>query len=225
MSMLSRSVALLLSTALSVPLCAQAQDAAAPVAEPAPEAAVETTPAPAPAEAAAPAEAPVAAEPATAPAPAAAPMALEPIACVEVERLTVAEVEGQTDRAAKMPEQSIAIVLERTVAQLQQRARGIQVVTAGQGQCPSPAAAAVLRSDLVDFRMGNAALRYFVGFGAGTQKVRVNASLLRKDGSVVGQQEIADAKWGGAFGGSNRKGLDDFAAKVAEFAARAMRQR
>jgi hypothetical protein len=187
-----------------------AQDAAAPATEPAPAAAAEAAPAPA-------AVAPVA--PATAP----VPMVLAPITCVEVERLTVADVEGQTDRAAKMPEQSIDIVHERTIAQLQQRAHGIQVV--GPGLCPSPASAAVLRSDLVDFRMGNAALRYFVGFGAGTQKVRVNASLVRKDGSIVGQQQIADAKWGGAFGGSNRKGLDDFAAKVAQFAVKAIAAR
>jgi hypothetical protein len=215
-----RLARLLLSAALVGPLvlvtgavAAQTPDAPTPEAAPATDAA--TTPiAPEPDAVVAPA----AGEPA-------APLALEPISCVEVEPLTVAEVEGQTERAAKMPQQSIDIVLERTVAQLQQRARGIQVVVAGSGQCPSPAATAVLRSDLVDFRMGNAALRYFVGFGAGTQKVRVNASLLRKDGSVVGEQQIADAKWGGAFGGSNRKGLDDFAGKVAEFAARALQGR
>ena len=179
-----------------------------------------------------PADAPPAPE-AAAPAPVAtmapSPFVPLPISCIEVERLRVVNdgsVVGQTERAASIPDLSVDIILDRTQVQLRSKLHGVQVVEAGAGQCPDPAAAAVLRADLVDFRKGNMALRYFVGFGAGTQKVRVNASLLRKpDASVIAQHQVSDAKWGGAFGGTNRKGLDDFAEKIAQFAAAALKPR
>jgi hypothetical protein len=224
MTVSHRVAALLLGCFVSSAVLAQSD-------APAPAAPVAAEPAPPPADAAPAApmapEAPTATEAPMAPTTVAAmPAAFGPVSCVEVERLRVVNdgtVAGQTERAASIPDLSVDIILERTIANLQQKLHGIQVVSAEGGQCPDAARAAVLRSDLVDFRKGNMALRYLVGFGAGTQKVRVNASLMRKpDASVIAQQQVSDAKWGGAFGGTNRKGLDDFASKVAQFAAKSL---
>lgn len=192
-----------------------------------PVAAVATPAVPSPAAEAAPVEeaAPVA-EASVAPVAPVAPVAFMPVNCIKVERLRVAQdkaVEGQTDRAADIPSMSIDIILERTLVHLQKKLPRMTVVDAEKGACPDPAATAILRSDLLDFRKGNMALRYLVGFGAGTQKVRVKAALLREpDGSTIAEQEVADAKWGGIIGGTNRKGLDDFAEKAAQFAAKAL---
>lgn len=167
------------------------------------------------------------ATPATVAAPASTTAAHEPITCVEVERFQVSDdekVEGQTERAATIPERNLEIIQDRLAKHLPTEARGIAAHVSGTSSCPNPASAAVLSGDILDFRKGNMALRYLVGFGAGSQKVRVRLTLKRKgDGSTLTQTEIADTKWGGAFGGTNTKGLDDFAEKAAEAAAKALR--
>lgn len=165
--------------------------------------------------------------PATEATPAAAPAANLPIDCVEVELFKVSDddkVEGQTDRAAAIPPRNLELIRDFVVKHLPREAGGIAAVVAGANACPNPASAATLRGDILDFRKGNMALRYFVGFGAGSQKVRVRLILDRKnDGSRLVQTEVADTKWAGAFGGTNTKGLDDFGEKAAEAAARALK--
>ncbi len=157
---------------------------------------------------------------------AAAPSTPAKIECVEVNLFKVSEekVEGQTDRAEKIPEQNLIIIRDALVERLPKHAKIVSSVAAGQGSCPNPATTAVLAGDILDFRKGNMALRYFVGFGAGSQKVRVRLTLTAKmDGTVIAQEEIADTKWGGAFGGSNTKGLKDFAEKAAQTAGSALK--
>ena len=156
-------------------------------------------------------------------APAAAPGAVD---CIEVKLFAVAEekVDGQTDRAEKIPARNLELIQAGVVKHLPKEARGIIARPFGDGgACANPATSAVLAGDILDFRKGNMALRYLVGFGAGSQKVRVRLTLNRKDGSQIAQTEIADTKWGGAFGGTNTKGLDDFAEKAAEAAAKALK--
>lgn len=164
-------------------------------------------------------------------APAAAPIAAPTngssrIDCVEIELFSVAEekIEGQTDRAANIPARNLEIIRDRMLTHLPREARGVTAVAAGAGNCPNQETAATLRGEILDFRKGNMALRYFVGFGAGSQKVRVKLTLSRKsDGAQIVQTEVADTKWAGAFGGTNTKGLDDFAEKAAEAAATGLR--
>ncbi|MGH8105497.1 MAG: DUF4410 domain-containing protein [Arenimonas sp.] len=170
----------------------------------------------------------VAQETTPAPAAAVAPPSASSIDCVEVELFKVSEekVEGQTERAEKIPEQNLIIIRDALAARLPKHAKTVTSIAAGQGACPNPATAAVLAGDILDFRKGNMALRYFVGFGAGAQKVRVRLTLTAKTGgAVIAQQEIADTKWGGAFGGSNTKGLHDFAEKAAQTAGNALRKK
>lgn len=148
------------------------------------------------------------------------------IDCIEVKLFAVSEekVEGQTDRAEKIPARNLELIQAGVVKHLPKEARGVIARPFGDGgACANPATSAVLAGDILDFRKGNMALRYLVGFGAGSQKVRVRLTLNRKDGSQIAQTEIADTKWGGAFGGTNTKGLDDFAEKAAEAAAKALK--
>lgn len=171
-----------------------------------------------------PAAAPAAAEPAAAAAAAPAAPAAPPagVECAEIELFKASEekVEGQTDRAAAIPQRNLEIIRERMIAHLPGELRGIRAVAAGVEACPVPERAVVVSGDILDFRRGNMALRYFVGFGAGAQKVRVRMSVKAKvDGAPLGEREIADTKWAGAFGGTNTKGLDDFAEKAAEATA------
>jgi hypothetical protein len=150
------------------------------------------------------------------------------IECIEVNLFKVSEekVEGQTDRADKIPEQNLIIIRNTLVERLPKHAKKVSSIAAGEGECPNPATTAVLAGDILDFRKGNAALRYFVGFGAGAQKVRVRLTLTAKaDDAVIAQEEIADTKWGGVFGGSNTKGLKDFADKAAQTAGNALRKK
>ncbi len=157
--------------------------------------------------------------------PEASATATPKIDCIDVKLFAVSEekVEGQTDRAEKIPARNLEIIQAGVVKHLPKEARGVTAFAAGSGSCPNPATAAVLGGDILDFRKGNMALRYLVGFGAGSQKVRVRLTLARHDGSPIAQSEIADTKWGGAFGGTNTKGLDDFAEKAAEAAAKALK--
>ena len=70
------------------------------------------------------------------------------------------------------------------------------------------------------------ALRYLVGFEAGAQKVRGRLTIIsRATGAAMGQNEAADTKWGGAFGGTNTKGLYDFAKASSEAAAKIVKQK
>jgi hypothetical protein len=158
-------------------------------------------------------------------APAAVPAASGSIDCIEVKLFAVAEekVDGQTDRAEKIPARNLELIQAGVVKHLPKEARGVTAIAAGSSTCPNPATAATLGGDILDFRKGNMALRYLVGFGAGSQKVRVRLTLSRSDGAQIAQSEIADTKWGGAFGGTNTKGLDDFAEKAAEAAAKALK--
>jgi len=150
------------------------------------------------------------------------------IDCIEVDLFKVADNDekkaGQTDRAEAIPPKNLEIIQAGIVRHLPKEARGVTAIATGATACPNPQTAAVLGGDILDFRKGNMALRYFVGFGAGAQKVRVRLSFNRKDGgALLAQTEIADTKWSGAFGGTNTKGLDDFAEKAAEAAAKALR--
>jgi len=167
----------------------------------------------------------IAQDAATSPAATSSPAQIE---CVEVNLFKVSEekVEGQTDRAEKIPEQNLIIIRDALVDRLPKHAKKVTSIAAGEGACPNPATTAVLAGDILDFRKGNAALRYFVGFGAGSQKVRVRLTLTAKTGgAVLAQEEIADTKWGGAFGGSNTKGLKDFAEKAAQTAGNALKNK
>ncbi len=76
----------------------------------------------------------------------------------------------------------------------------------------------LLSGYFLDFKKGNQAARYLVGFGAGKQKIEVQVELKNvKTGETIRSERIVDRKVGGIFGGSDEKGLKDFAERVVEF--------
>jgi len=61
-------------------------------------------------------------------------------------------------------------------------------------------------------------MRYMVGFGAGKQKIQIEAELYDKlSGELIKKDRVVDRKIGGLVGGSENKGKRDFAEKMNNF--------
>ena len=150
--------------------------------------------------------------------------------CVEVRRFETTSggfiASKEEARAATIPAGRLLDIQRSVAGQVPEKARGLRSTLVGEGwpACPDPARALVLGGRLVDYKAGNQALRYFVGFGAGAQKFAVDVWLARKsDGSLVAREEVVDRKVGGWIGGQDEKGLEDFAEKVAGFVRDSLR--
>ncbi len=163
---------------------------------------------------------------AEAPPPSAAgPVELEPGAgfdCVEVMRFetdTGFIADKKAARAAGIPQDKLDEIQRRVAGSIPETIPGLKATLGGAGSyCPDPGRTIVLDGRIVDFKKGNQALRYFVGFGAGAQKFSVAARATRKsDGALIGEGEVTDRKVGGWLGGQADKGISDFAEKVADF--------
>jgi hypothetical protein len=65
--------------------------------------------------------------------------------------------------------------------------------------------------------------RIWVGMGAGKQLIEVECVLTDKaTGKVIAKERVIDRKVGGIAGGSEEKGLEDFAQKVHGFVRRSL---
>lgn len=164
-------------------------------------------------------------------APAAIPATLTPLdraalsafECVEVKQfdVTTGFIGSKEDaRAATIPATQLQQIQRAVAGQIPEKARGLRSTLVGEGwpECPDPSRALVMGGRITDYKEGNQALRYWVGFGAGAQKFSVDVWLARKsDGALIAREEVVDRKVGGWIGGQSDKGLDDFAEKVAGF--------
>jgi hypothetical protein len=75
-----------------------------------------------------------------------------------------------------------------------------------------------LGGKLVDWMPGDASKRMMIGYGAGQQKIEVDCVLKdRATGTIIAHERILDRKIAGVSGGSEDKGMRDFAEKVAKF--------
>jgi hypothetical protein len=157
------------------------------------------------------------------PAPLAGPVSIKDFDCVEVKRFEVGSgfiSSKQEARAATIPAEKLGSMQREIAGQIPEKIRSFKstLVAEGSPQCPDPTRALVLSGRVTDFKEGNQALRYLVGFGAGAQKFGVLVRATRKsDGALVGEGEVVDRKVGGWVGGQAEKGLEDFAEKVATF--------
>lgn len=156
-------------------------------------------------------------------APLAGPVIMKDFDCVEVKRFEVGSgfiTSKQDARAATIPAEKLGSMQREIAGQIPEKIRGFKstLVAEGSPQCPDATRALVLSGRVTDFKEGNQALRYLVGFGAGAQKFGVLVRATRKsDGALVGEGEVVDRKVGGWVGGQAEKGLEDFAEKVATF--------
>lgn len=143
--------------------------------------------------------------------------------CVEVKRFDVVTgfIGSKEDaRAATIPVTQLEKIQRSVAGHVPEKAVGLKSTLVGEGwpQCPDPARALVLGGRITDYKEGNQALRYLVGFGAGAQKFSVEVWLTRKaDDALLARGDVVDRKVGGWVGGQSEKGLDDFAEKVAGF--------
>ena len=153
----------------------------------------------------------------------AGPVSEKDFDCVEVKRFEVGSgfiTSKQDARAATIPAEKLGSMQRAVAGQIPEKIRSYRstLVAEGSPQCPDPARTLVLSGRITDFKAGNQALRYWVGFGAGAQKFGVLVRATRKsDGALVGEGEVVDRKVGGWVGGQAEKGLEDFAEKVAGF--------
>lgn len=151
--------------------------------------------------------------------------------CVEVRRFEIGAGDGfitskETARAATIPQARLDDLQRAVAGQVPEKARGLRATLVGPSwpACPDPERALVLGGRVVDYKAGNQALRYFVGFGAGAQKFAVEVWLARKsDGALVARDEVVDRKVGGWLGGQSEKGVEDFAEKVGGFVRDSLR--
>ena len=80
----------------------------------------------------------------------------------------------------------------------------------------------ILGGQFLDYKKGSKAARYFIGMGAGKQKVEVLVEVRDADsGATVRKERVVDRKVGGWFGGNDEKGLRDFAERIVELLKKA----
>lgn len=148
--------------------------------------------------------------------------------CVEVKRFEAGNgfiSSKEQARATEIPEEKLSSIQRRVAGQIPEKLRGFKstLVSERAPECPDPQRALVLSGQIVDFKEGNQALRYWVGFGAGAQKFSVLLQARRKsDGALIAEGEVTDRKVGGLIGGQAGKGEEDFAEKVAGFLKQAL---
>lgn len=129
------------------------------------------------------------------------------------------------ERAAATPEEFLEFFQHSTIGELIRSENGLTAVKAQEEQCPEDSVALQMGGQVTDYKAGNQAMRYWVGFGAGKQKLAVNAWLRDKSSQeVIYEDRIVDRKWAGWGGGDDRKGARDFAEKVDKFVVQGMQK-
>ena len=141
--------------------------------------------------------------------------------CVEIFSFEVDRDNHSTkeyERAATTPYKILEQVQRFSVGEIIRSDNGIKAVNATHQSCPDDAMALQFGGAVTDFKAGNQSLRYWVGLGAGKQKLAIDAWLKDKlSGDVIYRDDIVDRKWGGVWGGDDTKGIRDFAQKVEGF--------
>jgi hypothetical protein len=120
-------------------------------------------------------------------------------------------------RASGIPEHRLLQIQQAIAKELTASFSTSKVLLTEGEKCPASPESLLISGKITDFKKGNKALRYLVGFGAGAQKVQVMTSLHKGDGQLVAEGEIVDRKFAGLIGGSENKGIKDFAEKVVAF--------
>lgn len=140
--------------------------------------------------------------------------------CFNVSQFTITAEDVDTKeeaRATTIPEHRLVQIQAAIVQELAKSFSGAKAYSANGQKCPETADSIFIDGKITDFKKGNKALRYLVGFGAGAQKIQIMASLRSGDGKFTAEGEIVDRKIGGLIGGSEDKGIQDFAEKVVDF--------
>jgi hypothetical protein len=121
-------------------------------------------------------------------------------------------------RAASIPKETLDILQVYVRNELNIDKNGLKAVKGGIKVCEDSKKALVLDGTITDYKKGSQVMRYMVGFGAGKQKIQIEAVLKNKGTNVVIKRDrVVDRKIGGLIGGSENKGKRDFAEKINNF--------
>jgi hypothetical protein len=83
----------------------------------------------------------------------------------------------------------------------------------------------IIGGRIIDFKAGSKTARIMIGFGAGGQKIEAECVLKdKKTGEIIGKQRIVDRKVAGWAGGSETKGIHDFAEKIHAFIKKTLKK-
>jgi hypothetical protein len=140
--------------------------------------------------------------------------------CIEVQAFAVNRdnvTNKDEARAASIPEPRLMQIQIQVAKEIAKEFPKVKVVKTGEDKCEATADSVIVSGQLADFKKGNRGLRYIsMGIG-GAQKLEVAAKLTGGDGKVIAEKEVSDRKGGGIMGGSDKKGIQDFAEKIADF--------
>jgi hypothetical protein len=142
------------------------------------------------------------------------------INCIEVQAFTVdrENISSKADaRAASIPEPRLEQIQIQLAKELSKKFRGVKIVKTGEDKCEATAETAVISGEIANFQKGNKAARYFTMGLGGAQKIKVTTKISFGDGKEIASKDVSDTKAGGFLGGSDKKGIQDFAEKIADF--------
>ncbi len=122
-------------------------------------------------------------------------------------------------RAAEIPEQTLQALQTYVRTELNIDDNGLEAKKGGiDHSCKNSESALKLKGTITDYKKGSRVMRYMVGFGAGKQKIQIEAELFDKStGDLIKKDRVVDRKIGGLVGGSENKGKRDFAEKMNNF--------
>jgi hypothetical protein len=122
----------------------------------------------------------------------------------------------EAERAGRVPDEMLETIQRIIIAEFT-KAQAFPKV-GKPGVAAAEELALELGGKVLDFKAGNKTARYFVGMGAGQQKIEIECVLKdKKTGSVLAREVVLDRKVGGIAGGDEEKGVRDFAEKVVVF--------
>lgn len=127
----------------------------------------------------------------------------------------------QAERAGSIPDETLEAIQRAILGELTRS--HLAIARQPTEETTEPGRCLLLSGRVTDFKPGNRAARYIVGFGAGKQLIEVECVLADKaTGQLVSAGRVIDRKVGGWAGGSELKGVEDFAQKVLHFVKEAL---
>jgi hypothetical protein len=150
-----------------------------------------------------------------------------PYNCVDINLLTVDKENANTKalkRASHIPNEVLELIQQIVIDEVDLDDNGLKSYAVDLNKtCPDTDESLVVNGEVIDYKKGNRAVRYMVGFGAGKQKIETNLVLsVKKSGEVLAKERVVDRKIGGLVGGSEDKGKRDYAEKVNKFIRKAI---
>ena len=134
---------------------------------------------------------------------------------------SMTDSEKKKERIEEIPDSKLVQIQEAIWSETKKSQMFSEVIILKDGEKPTieeNKECWVLSGYFLDYKKGNQAVRYLVGFGAGKQKIEVQVELKNaKSGETIRTERIVDRKVGGFFGGNAEKGLKDFAERIVQF--------